>query len=77
MEEGGHCSVECSSKLMGMMGVDSHGEEGGFVIIDGQASGLFKELKGVLDLHNSFTGTFKDNQSVIGVLKDGTRFIGD
>lgn len=57
---------------MSKAGGDSNREKGGFVVINGQARGLLKELKKALGLKDGLMSTSQKNKSVIGVLEHGT-----
>jgi hypothetical protein len=73
--EGGHNGAKDSSELRGSVRGNGNRKEGGFVVVDGEPSSKFEELKSSFSGNDGIGRTVEEDQSVISVLKNGTRQI--
>lgn len=75
MREGGDKGAKNRSQLRGNVRGSSDGEEGGFVVVNGQTNCTFKDLKDFLSGDDSFRRATDEDQSVVSILNDRARFI--
>lgn len=75
--EGGHHGAEDGSKLMGGVARDNDRKECSLMIVDGKPGGLLEKLQDMLGTLNGISRAVEEDQSVIGILKDKARVIGD
>lgn len=75
--EGGHCGAEDGSKLLCGVARDSNGKERSLMVVDGKPGGLLEKLQDMLGTLNGINRAVEEDQSVVGILKDGARVTGD
>lgn len=75
--EGGGGSAERRSEGLSLIVMNCNRQESSLMIVDGKAGGLFEQLKDLLGSIDGGRGATHKDESVVGILEDGTGIIGE
>jgi len=77
LREGGDSGTQVGGQPISQLVRDSYWQEGSFVVVNRQTSRIFENLQNLFCLLNSIRRATKKDKSVVGVLKDRARGIGN